>query len=322
MIHKMSLSDYKTIGIEMEGCSKIVRETSSDKIFTLKSINYDKKIYDELSTMRQFKHQNIVKIKDILYDDDKITIISEYICMGNIWERASNDIVTEQTCSRYIMQLCKAIKYLHDMEIIYGNLHPGKVLIDQYDNVRLNIMTPSRKVENFTAPEGKYSKKSDIWSIGLLTYFISYNNLSLEFKEENTKNTKNNFIKSLTKINPEERYDINQTLAHSWLKNTPKDEKHDRIRVKEKIDKKIFIDVFLDILSKERKDWFYTIDGFNINISAISKTYVFFYTVEIHENEILILDKDEDDEDDKDDEDNTESSIDIFNIVFQTLTMI
>ena len=307
-----SIHDYILTGIEMEGGNvKIVREIKTDIIYSLKSIKYDKILFDEISKMRTFNHPNIVKVHDVIYNKTQIHIVTDYVCMGNIWERSNNDIITEQMSSSYIRQVCEAIKYLHDMDIIYGNLHPGKVLIDQYDNVHLNIMLPSRDDKNYMAPEGNYSKKSDIWSIGLITYFISYNDLSLEFKEENNKN---DFIKYLTQLNPEDRYDINKALNHSWLKNTPKDDELGIIRVKDPLDQKMFITVFLDLINNERKDWLKTVDNLNINISFMGKTDLHLYTIEVHKNQIII----------KNEDDDTSSRVesDIFNIVFQALTMI
>lgn len=308
--------DYILTGYTMEGGNvKLVREKKTDTVYSLKTIKYDQKKFDEISKMRTFNHPNIVKIYDVIYDNKLIHIITDYICMGNIWERCHNDIATEKLCSNYIRQLCEAIKYLHDMGIIYGNLHPGKVLIDQYDNVLLNLMLPSHDDKNYMAPEGNYSNKSDIWSIGLLTYFISYNDLSLRFKEENNKN---DFIKSLTTLNPEDRYDINKALSHPWLQNTPRDDGSNIIRFNDSLDKKMFINVFLDIINNERKDWLKSVNNLNIHISLMGKTDLHLYTIEVHENEIIIKNE----EDCEDDDDTSRVNSDIFNIVFQALTMV
>ena len=98
----------------------------------------------------------------------------------------------------------------------------------------------------FAAPEllqeKPYSKSVDLWSIGIVTFFLLSGYLPFDNKnsdillnkiimepiiyEENIwkyiSDEAKNFVAALLEKNPEKRFNIEQALEHPWIKNLNK----------------------------------------------------------------------------------------------------
>lgn len=95
--------------------------------------------------------------------------------------------LNEKTTATMIIQLCKALSYLHKLKIIHRDIKPENLLLDKKDNVKLadfgwsNFEERFKKREtycgtiDYLAPEmadhsHKHDHRVDIWSIGVLIY--------------------------------------------------------------------------------------------------------------------------------------------------------
>lgn len=81
--------------------------------------------------------------------------------------------------------MCKALKYLHDQQIVHGDLKSRNILLGKDDTIKLSeyrmiAFAPFRTIKNFVeessylAPEIIGSQlrnnKSDVWALGVLLY--------------------------------------------------------------------------------------------------------------------------------------------------------
>jgi serine/threonine protein kinase len=161
-------------------------------------------------------------------------------------------LLTEKDAKFYTCCLMLVLEYLHKKKIVYRDLKPENVMIDDFGYPNLIDFGAARRVVGKTytfigtsfyiAPEvvkGEgYSNQVDHWSLGIMLYeFIfgvvpfgetetdSYKifheiiNSPLKFPENcGVKVQTRNFIKGLLEKNPFHR--IADPLSHEWLKDT------------------------------------------------------------------------------------------------------
>lgn len=103
----------------------------------------------------------------------------------------STEDYTEYHTLTYIQQLLQALGYLHSLNIIHMNIRPENIILES-DKLKLIDLTQSRTInenqnngglndlfanDEFSAPEikdKKISLKSDVWSVGALTFTLIY----------------------------------------------------------------------------------------------------------------------------------------------------
>ena len=184
----------------------------------------------------------------------------EYCSGGDLlsYITKTNYRLPEQRTCEIIHKLCMAIYYLLSYGIIHRDLKPENILMtDESKNadIRLldfglsKIVGPNQKCTepygtlSFVAPEilrGKpYDKSVDLWSIGIITFFLLCGYLPFYDKYSKKEiarqtiqdpvpfrndvwckfsNEAKNFVDGLLKKKPEERLTITQVLEHPWIK--------------------------------------------------------------------------------------------------------
>lgn len=150
-------------------------------------------IYDELSIMQKLDHPNIVKFKGWFETESKIYIVTQLASGGELFDRIMQDgKFTEEDAVSLIVQILKAVEYLHSQNIIHRDLKPENLLyLDKSKESRIVIADfgIARQLEDdeevvykpagslgYVAPEvftsDGHGKPSDIWSIGVITYTL------------------------------------------------------------------------------------------------------------------------------------------------------
>lgn len=159
---------------------------------------------------------------------------------------------TEKEIATIIKQIFKAIDYLDQQGIMHRNIVPNNVMVDEDFNVTLIDFGISRlttrgkhidtkkDISQFTAPEsyqGEYSIKSDIWSIGNLTYLMFAGKLpfsgegvmgtfkkaakrKITFKSSawnDVSEEAKSIVKEMTRGEPEKRLAAQALLNHEWF---------------------------------------------------------------------------------------------------------
>jgi NIMA (never in mitosis gene a)-related kinase 1/4/5 len=154
--------------------------------------------------MQSVKHPNIIAVMDSYQTkkgkQQQLNIVMEFAPEGTLEakikklsqvakDRILNDYGTrlylpEELVLRWFKNLCDALKYLHDRELVHGNIKSWNVLLgdDQIklSEYRLQHFVPYRATKNFVkdsaylAPEimgsSFYTKQSDVWALGVLLY--------------------------------------------------------------------------------------------------------------------------------------------------------
>lgn len=147
---------------------------------------------NELRLSSRFDHPNIVKVHDILYTDDYIMIVMDYLPNGDLRQLLSkNTLLPFDDQLRIIYEILQGLDYLHKRGISHRNISPENILFDK--NMTPKLIDFGWSKENsasmhtmcgtplFIAPEIVLSKnydgrKADIWSFGVLTHLIASGN--------------------------------------------------------------------------------------------------------------------------------------------------
>jgi len=194
-INKMQ-SKYEVIGIVGEGAYGVVYKCKNKETGDFVALKKFKEIEDELvkktmmrelKVLQMLKHDNIVEYKEAFKRKGDLFLVFEYVDKNLLellqeHQRGLDVIVIK----KLIFQLCKAIKYLHDMNIVHRDIKPENLLVDSTLKLKLcdfgfarTIKKNNEKLTDYVAtrwyrsPEllitsGYYGAEVDYWAIGCI----------------------------------------------------------------------------------------------------------------------------------------------------------
>ena len=216
-------------------------------------------VMNELYIMQICKYSYIIKLYDIYENNDRIYIVMEHCKNGNLLNYFDDGYyeLQENLAKEIIFKLLSVINFIHSLGIIHKDIKLDNILF--FDETKVNIrlidfgfskiLGPNEKSTNrcgtltFAAPEllldRPYSKSVDIWSIGIVTFFLLCGYLPFDdknseevirqivedptpFKESVWKYISveaKDFVAGLLEKNPKKRLNIEQGLEHPWLKS-------------------------------------------------------------------------------------------------------
>ena len=189
---------YEVIGVIGEGAYGIVYKCKNKENNEFVAIKKFKETEDDLvkKTMRRelkmlqlMKNENIVLFQEAFKRKGNLFLVFEFVDRNllELLEMSPNGL--DPTLIRsLIYQLCKAIKYLHDQNIIHRDVKPENLLIDNKMNLKLcdfgfarkiNINKPHEMLTDYVAtrwyraPEllltnGEYGPEVDYWAVGCI----------------------------------------------------------------------------------------------------------------------------------------------------------
>jgi calcium-dependent protein kinase len=238
-------------------------------------------------------HPNIVKIHEIIEDENHLYIVQDYCEGGDLFSFiVKNKILSENLVKLILKQILDGLNYLHQKGIIHRNVKPENILISGKDFTELSdiqiklsdygfseMLTKRKQAGGkvagppfYTSPEvieGKYNHKCDIWSVGVIAYTmlcgsppydgneyeVLYKILhdDFEFSGSHSEMAKD-FITGMMTKNPTCRPDVKDAMDHQFLV------------VDENADTQTETETGVDILSKMSK----FVVGKNLKRSVLS----------------------------------------------------
>jgi len=165
---------------EYDGNKCVIKEPKiGEMIFKdVKGIEYDycqKKIKIEATILENINHDTIVKYIDSFEENNTFFLVEEYIQGVNGLDKFSDTPSEEDEVKNYILQLLRAVKYLHNENIIHRDISP-KNLIFQDEKVFL-IDFGTAKYGREYREEIKSDKSTQVGTPGY-TPFEQWNGLS------------------------------------------------------------------------------------------------------------------------------------------------
>ena len=253
-------------GVVNLGIHKKTQQQVAVKIInkdSIKTVEDKELVRIEIGILKLCHHPNVVRLLDHLENEDYIFIVMEYIEGGTLGQyfKKKNFNFSERQASSIMSQIANGVKYLHRYGIVHRDLKPDNIMITQQNDFGvIKIMdfglskivsTQEKMVDgygtlSYVAPEvllrTPYNKEVDIWSMGVILYYMLCGHLpfkgnkeviiaekivndDLEFDEEEweirSKKVRE-LISSCLKKEPEERITIDEFLNHPWFKKLMK----------------------------------------------------------------------------------------------------
>jgi len=193
------LKVYGTLGTGTFGRVKLVQHLKTKKTYALKILQkahivaykQQTNVMSEKNVMVQAQHPFILRLVSTMKDKDQLYMLIELCLGGELFNylhcypaRGPNEYIPENHNRFYASCVLDAFEYLHDKDIIYRDLKPENLLIDDKGYIKVVDFGFAKKVTDRTytlcgtpeylAPElvlGKgHQKGVDYWALGVLIY--------------------------------------------------------------------------------------------------------------------------------------------------------
>lgn len=175
------------LGINKDTNEKVAIKIVDRKMIT--DLNVFLYLENELRLGSRFNHPNIVKVYDIIYENDIILVVMEYLPNGDLQTVVAKGVsFTTDEQIKIAHGLLSALAYLHERGISHRDLKPENVLFDEHYTPKLCDFGLSKENSSnmctycgtplYMAPEiitsPKYDgMKADIWAFGVTLHILA-----------------------------------------------------------------------------------------------------------------------------------------------------
>ncbi len=175
------------------------RHPTLDRVVLLKKLSlqgggsqFVERFRREARLMMDFKHEHIVQVHDHFKEGSHYYIVEEYVDGISLEALIRRERYLSTDAAMLIfLEVCKALKYAHDKQVIHRDIKPGNVLLSRDGDVKLvdfGIATSREEPDDgltregtilgtpaYIAPEQiddarSVDKRADIYSLGVLLY--------------------------------------------------------------------------------------------------------------------------------------------------------
>ncbi|XP_075070464.1 serine/threonine-protein kinase DCLK3 [Mixophyes fleayi] len=217
-------------------------------------------IENEVRIIKLLSHPNIVKLLDDFETDNEIYLILEYIKGGDLFDAITESIkFTEHNAALMLTDLCEALEYIHNKNIVHRDIKPENLLVQQNPDgsatlkladfgLAVYITEPMFTVcgtPTYVAPEilseKGYGLEVDMWATGVILFILlcgfppfrspERNHEELfqtiqcgeyEFTSpywDNISDEAKDLISRLLVLNPKKRLTARCVLQHNWIRS-------------------------------------------------------------------------------------------------------
>eukprot|EP00163_Fabomonas_tropica_P034758 TRINITY_DN979_c0_g2_i1.p1 TRINITY_DN979_c0_g2~~TRINITY_DN979_c0_g2_i1.p1 ORF type:complete len:446 (-),score=149.24 TRINITY_DN979_c0_g2_i1:336-1673(-) len=196
---KVTVDDFELLAVIGKGSyGKVmqVKKKDTGEIFAMKVLRKDKIVQrnqmehtkSEVNVLQNVLHPFMVSMRYSFQTDQKLYLILDYVNGGELFFHLSKEgNFSEERARLYTAEILLALDHLHRFDIIYRDLKPENLLLDQDGHMRLtdfglckedvtsdSSTTTFCGTPEYMAPEivsGKsYGKAVDWWTLGTLLY--------------------------------------------------------------------------------------------------------------------------------------------------------
>ncbi|KAL8540674.1 hypothetical protein ACS0TY_002058 [Phlomoides rotata] len=209
----------------------------------------------EISLLKQFQHENVVRYLGTDRDDAKLYIFLELVTKGSLAKLYEKYQLRDSQVSVYTRQILSGLNYLHCRNVVHRDIKCANILVDVSGSVKLtdfglakatklNDIKSCKGTPFWMAPEvvnrknHGYGRAADIWSLGctvleMLTGQIPYSHLEgmqalfrigrgeLPPIPNTLSKDAQDFILKCLQVNPDHRPLAAELLEHPFVKKLP-----------------------------------------------------------------------------------------------------
>ena len=227
---------------------KVAIKILNKLMFKVGSENH-KRLQREISILKCVKHQNVIKLYEVMETPQKIYLVMELCENGELFDYIlSNVKLNENIALNFFHQIINAIDYLHKNKIAHRDLKPENMLLDTHNNIKIidfgisaqysNLLSTPCGTVVYAPPEMHFDcpyrgDLCDVWSCGIVLYamVVGY----LPFSDDNENKNINDIINGRYEMPNElsdelkdmikgclnkdvsQRFDIETIKKHKWF---------------------------------------------------------------------------------------------------------
>eukprot|EP00891_Asterochloris_glomerata_P004830 jgi/Astpho2/4830/e_gw1.00068.1.1_t len=189
-------SIYEAIGRGKHSVVYKGRKKKTIQYYAIKSVDKSQKarVLQEVRTMHALDHENVLKFYAWYETSNHLWLILEYCVGGDLMSLLRQDMrLPEASIHDLARDLVISIQYLHASSVIYCDLKPSNILLDENGRIKLGGFGLSRRLSDinktplqqlpsakhgtpcYMAPElfqdgSTHSTASDLWALGCVLY--------------------------------------------------------------------------------------------------------------------------------------------------------
>eukprot|EP01135_Chromosphaera_perkinsii_P005740 Nk52_evm40s359 gene=Nk52_evmTU40s359 len=223
--------------------------------YRLSSEEEKEAIVKETNALKKLKHENIIQLYEVYEDKSMIYLFMELALGGDLYEYVTkSESLEEREAARIFYQIIKALQFCHENSIVHRDLKPENILLDESkerimisdfgfcDSVGAGAgMSDYCGSHCYAAPEVLLKEenydgnKADIWSLGVILYFLlagshpfegdQLQSVLLHVVSGKRKKNPDHFSKGscdilskLLTFEPNDRPKLEELANHEWLK--------------------------------------------------------------------------------------------------------
>ncbi|XP_072907203.1 ribosomal protein S6 kinase alpha-2 isoform X2 [Hemitrygon akajei] len=155
----------------------------------------------ERDILAEVNHPFIVKLHYAFQTEGKLYLILDFLRGGDLFTRLSKEVMfTEEDVKFYLAELALALDHLHGLGIIYRDLKPENVLLDEDGHIKITDFGLSKEAVDhdkraysfcgtieYMAPEvvnrRGHTQSADWWSFGVLMFEMLTGSLPFQGKD-------------------------------------------------------------------------------------------------------------------------------------------
>lgn len=249
----------RTIGKGNFAKVKLALHIATDTEVAIKIINKTamsgallKRLKREISIMKLTNHPNIVKLLEIIENEDVLCLVMEYASGGEIFDYlVANGKMREKEARAKFRQLLSAIQYCHAKHIVHRDLKAENILLDENLNVKVadfglaNKFGGDTRLNTFcgsppyAAPElflgiPYFGPGVDIWSLGVILFTLVLGHLPFDARDLRELRARivnvqytipkgsvspefETLLRSMLTNNPQERSSLKNLMLFKWV---------------------------------------------------------------------------------------------------------
>jgi len=247
-----------------EGSSRHVPRTYAIKVVDRKDLSQaeDGAVLNEVSILKSLRHRHIVPLLDFLETPERFYLVMHKCDGGDVLDRVANiDQYSEKDACQLSLGLLQAVAFMHKRGIAHRDLKPQNLLLESHDdntNVKVCDFGYAKRVHmpkslttlcgslHYVAPEllknHPYDESADMWSVGVIVYFLLAGYLPFHNKNQNelykairlgkytfdaeywkdTSEESNRLIARLLTVDPSTRCTAAEALHSDWIQSVEK----------------------------------------------------------------------------------------------------